>query len=185
MIRPTLRLRRHRGAQPGPDDEAELVEIDLGALTGLFATPGWLRDLGMTSWLLFGVAVMLVGLALLLALTNTIVAPVVTAGIIAAVLSPLVGWLQRHGCPGRRAAAIVFLGVVARRRRGAVAAARRGRRARPHELERALKSGAGKIQSALQDAGVSADQAKQANARTRARASARRSTRCSAASPPG
>ena len=32
----------------------------------MFAAPAWLRDLGMMSWLLVGVAVLMVGVAVLL-----------------------------------------------------------------------------------------------------------------------
>ena len=39
------------------------------------AAPGWLRDLGITSWLLVGVTLLLVGAVWLLALTNAIVMP--------------------------------------------------------------------------------------------------------------
>ena len=52
----------------------------------VFAAPTWLRDLGVLSWLLVGVAALLVAAVALLALTDTIVIPVVTATIVAAVL---------------------------------------------------------------------------------------------------
>ena len=48
------RLRRP-GREEAPTGE-ELVEIEPGELSGLFAAPGWLRDLGFSSWLLVGVA---------------------------------------------------------------------------------------------------------------------------------
>ena len=65
------------------------------------AAPRWLRDLGFTSWLLVGVTLLLVGAVWLLALTQTIVMPLITAGVIAAVASPVVGWLTRHRIPAR------------------------------------------------------------------------------------
>ena len=95
----TRRVIRERPAPPNGEPAAEFVELAPGELNGVFNAPSWLRDLGMMSWLLVGVAVMLVGLAALLSLTNAIVAPVVTAGIIAAVLSPLVSKLQRGRLP--------------------------------------------------------------------------------------
>ena len=58
---------------PGPP--TEYIEIDPGELSGVFTAPEWLRDAGMTSWLLVGVALLGVGLIWLLALTQTIVAP--------------------------------------------------------------------------------------------------------------
>src|SRR6185436_12382867 len=84
-----------------------------GELSGVFTAPTWLRDLGMMSWLLVGVAALAVGVAVLLSLTNAIVAPVLTAAIVAAVLSPLVRRLSSGRLPRAAAAAIVFLAVVA------------------------------------------------------------------------
>ena len=159
----TRRVIRERPAPHNGEPAAEFVELAPGELGGVFAAPSWLRDRGMMSWLLVGVAVLLVGLAALLSLTNAIVAPVVTAGIIAAVLSPLVSKLQRHRLPRAGATAIVFLAVIALGV-GVAVLLLGGVVSQASELEGALKSGAAKLQSALQDAGVSADQAKQANA---------------------
>ena len=77
QIRRTLHGRvRHEGE--GGNGETEFVEIEAGELSGIFAAPGWLRDLGLMAWLLVGVAGMLVGAVWLLSLTQTIVIPVVT-----------------------------------------------------------------------------------------------------------
>ena len=93
--------------------EDEVIEIEPGALSGLFAAPRWLRDLGFSAWLLVGVGAALVGLIWLLSLTQTIVMPVITAGIIASVASPLVDGLRRHGLPRGIGAALVLLAIVA------------------------------------------------------------------------
>ena len=106
MIRARLR-RRPRDGEGGKTEE-EVVEIDPGELAGLFATPGWLRDMGLTAWLLVGVTLLLVGAVWIVSLTHTIVVPVIAAGVIASVASPLVGWLQRHHVP-RPAGAILLL----------------------------------------------------------------------------
>ena len=53
------------------------------------------------SWLLVGVALLIGGLIWLLALTQVIVAPVITAAIVAAVASPLVAWLNAPPRPAR------------------------------------------------------------------------------------
>ena len=108
-IRGRLTGRSARGAT----GEGDYVEIDAGQLSGVFAAPGWLRDVGLTAWLLVGVALFLVGAVWLLALTQTIVAPVITAAVVAAVASPLVGWMNRHGIPRPVGAALVMLGIVA------------------------------------------------------------------------
>ena len=97
-----------RGAEDG-----EYVEIDAAELTGTFRPPGWLRDVGMTSWLLVGVVLLLAGVVALLALTQSIVMPLIAAGIVAAVASPLVAWAQRHGVPRGVGAALVLLAIVA------------------------------------------------------------------------
>jgi putative heme transporter len=111
MIRGRLRRRKTAG---GPDrQEEEYVEIDPGELAGVFAAPGWLRDVGLTAWLLVGVALFLVGAVWLLSLTQTIVLPVITAAVVAAVASPLVGWLHGRGVPRAVGGALVLLGIVA------------------------------------------------------------------------
>jgi putative heme transporter len=110
MIRARLRG-RHRDAE-GAKTEEEVVEIDPGELTGLFATPRWLRDLGLTAWLLVGVTLLLVGAVWIISLTHTIVVPVIAAGVIASVASPLVGWLQRRGVPRPAGAILLLVGIV-------------------------------------------------------------------------
>jgi predicted PurR-regulated permease PerM len=162
-----MRIRRvTRARPPGANHDETVAEFDVeiqpGELTGAFAPPPWLRDLGGMSWLLVGVALLLVGAVWLLALTSTIVVPVVTASIIAAVLSPLVAFFQRHRLPRIAGTAIVFVTVI-------VAAGLMiwlvvgGITSQAGALESALKSGANKLQSTLQDLGVSADKAQQAN----------------------
>jgi predicted PurR-regulated permease PerM len=106
------RLRRGGDRAEGPGTgEDEFIEIDATALTGLFATPAWLRDVGFTAWLLVGVALFLAGAVWLASVTYVIVGPVITAAVIASVFSPAVGWLQRHRVP-RVAGAIVVLLVI-------------------------------------------------------------------------
>src|SRR3954451_23830261 len=82
-------------------------------VSGLFGAPPWLRDLGMASWLGVGVTLMIVGTIWVLSLTETIVMPVTTAAIIAAVTSPLVRGLQNHGMSRGIASALVLLAIVA------------------------------------------------------------------------
>ena len=89
-----------RDAQPMSSDSA-----------GLFATPRWLRNMGVTAWLAVGVTLLVVGAVWLMALTKTIVTPVITAAVIAAVASPAIAWAERHGL-GRGSAAALFLLLV-------------------------------------------------------------------------
>jgi putative heme transporter len=108
------RLKRpHAQGAPATATEGDYVEIDAGELSGVFAAPGWLRDIGLTAWLLVGVALFLVGAVWLASLTQTIVVPVITAAVVAAVASPLVAGMNRRGVPRVLGAVLVFLGIIA------------------------------------------------------------------------
>lgn len=108
--------RRHRGTPEGdrgapPVDD--VVALDVTDATANLETPDWLRHLGTSSWLIAGVGVVLVGAVWIASLTQTIVTPVITAAVIASVMSPIVSWLQRHRVPRGLGAALLLLGVVA------------------------------------------------------------------------
>jgi putative heme transporter len=111
MIRGRLRGRRRDG-DPAREPDA-YIEIDPGQLIGIFTVPQWLRDVGLTAWLLVGVAVFLAGMVWLLALTQVIVLPVLTAGIVAAVASPLVAWQHKHRIPRGAGAALLMVAIIA------------------------------------------------------------------------
>jgi len=81
-------------------------------LSEALVTPGWLRDLGRSSWLLVGLFALLGGFIWLLAETYTIVGPIVGALIVAVVAAPIVGWLTRR-MPRALAAVIVLLAIGA------------------------------------------------------------------------
>jgi len=159
-----IRGRLRRGERPAGAGAAEpdYVEIDPGELSGLFAAPGWLRDLGVMAWLLVGVALFLVGAISLLALTQTIVVPVVTAAILAAVISPLVGYLERRGI-GRGIATLIVFVAFACVAAGVVVLVLVGISSEGDNLVGNLQHAAGKIQNWLQDAGVGDRSAKHAN----------------------
>src|SRR5215211_442285 len=110
-IRGRLRRRKADGGQAPAEDE--FVEIDAAELTGVFAAPSWLRDIGFTAWLLVGVTAFLVGAVWVLSLTQVIVTPVLTAAIVASIASPLVGWLKVRGVPRGLGAALLLLAIVA------------------------------------------------------------------------
>jgi putative heme transporter len=107
-----IRARLRRSRENEGEKAEEFVEVDPAELTGLFTTPSWLRDLGLTAWLLVGVTLLLVAVVWLLGLTHTIVMPVITAGVVAAVAAPLIAWLNRHGVPRGLAAALLMLSIV-------------------------------------------------------------------------
>ncbi len=52
------------------------------------------------------------GMVWLASLTQTIVAPVITAAVVAAVASPLVAWMNRHRIPRPLAAVFIMLGLI-------------------------------------------------------------------------
>jgi predicted PurR-regulated permease PerM len=155
---------RHEQAPAGSttDGDTEYVEIDARELSGLFAAPSWLRDLGFMAWLLVGVFVLLVGMVWLLSLTQTIVVPVVTAAILASVLAPVVRILHRHRVPRGAAAAIVLLLIVVLGA-GLALLIISGITSESSQITKALQSGATKIEGYLKDLGVSSDSASNAN----------------------
>jgi predicted PurR-regulated permease PerM len=110
MIRGRL---RRQGQERSPDPGGEYIEIDPRELRGIFSAPPWLRDVGVMAWLLVGVGLFIGGLIWILGLTQVIVAPVIVAGVVAAVASPLVAWLSRHRVPRALGAVLVLLGIVA------------------------------------------------------------------------
>jgi predicted PurR-regulated permease PerM len=161
-IRRTLHGRvRHESSGPGNGD-TEFVEIEASELSGLFAAPTWLRDLGIMAWLLVGIAGMLVGAVWLLSLTNTIVIPVVTAAILASVLSPLVRWLSGRGIPRGAGAAIVLLLIVVVGA-GLALLVLSGISAEAGQIQSELSSAASKIEGWVKDLGVNSQSASEAN----------------------
>src|SRR5687767_94821 len=79
----------------------------------MLAAPRWLRNVGISAWLLVGFALLLVGLVWIASITYTIVLPVITAAVIAAVASPLVAALARHRVPRAAGAILLMLGLLA------------------------------------------------------------------------
>jgi predicted PurR-regulated permease PerM len=108
-----------KGAGDAPALGAEGAVVDgtipaaeLRELEGLYAPPGWLRNLGRTAWLLVGVFALIAGLVWFLGATYTIGGPFVAGMIIATVAMPVVGRLARH-MPRAAAAAVVLVGLLA------------------------------------------------------------------------
>jgi putative heme transporter len=154
------RLRRLRGAEGHEEDQ--YIEIEPGELSRMFAAPGWLRDAGITSWLLVGVVVLLAGVVWLLTLTSVIFIPLVVAGVIAAVAGQLVAFLNRRGVPRALGAFMVLLLIVAA---GALAAylVLTGIGSETSSISHQLTAGADKLEGWLKDLGVGDRSAQQAN----------------------
>jgi predicted PurR-regulated permease PerM len=159
-------MKRRVWARKSPGGKAiedEVIEIEPGALSGVFAAPQWLRDLGFSAWLLVGVAAALVGAIWLLSLTEAIVMPLITAGIIASVASPLVDRLHRRRVPRGVGAALVLVAIVV-----LVAAVGLivlgGITSQADSLSTRLQEGASQLEAWARDLGVEAPTAAEANA---------------------
>lgn len=161
--RAIFRGRLRRPGREGAGEGDEVIEIEPGALSGIFAAPKWMRDLGFSSWLLVGVGAALIGAIWLLSQTQAIVMPVITAGIIASVASPLVDWLRRHGLPRGIGAGLVFLLIVAVGA-GVGLIVMTGIASQADSLSERLSEGASEIESLARDLGVKAPTAADANA---------------------
>ncbi|HEY3435986.1 MAG TPA: AI-2E family transporter [Solirubrobacterales bacterium] len=155
-------LRREKGAT-----EDEVIEIEPGALNGLFAAPRWLRDLGFSSWLLVGLGAALIGVIWLLSLTETIVMPVITACIIASVAAPLVDRLKRLGAPRGIGAGLVMVLIVLIAF-GVGLLVLTGIASQAGGISDGLRTGASEVESWAHDLGVKAPTAAEANADTSA-----------------
>jgi len=130
-----------------------------------------LRDLGFSAWLLVGVAAALIGAIWLLSLTEAIVMPVITAGIIASVATPVVDWLRRRGVPRGLGAGLVLLAIVAIGL-GVGLIVLTGIASQADGLSARLHEGASEIEGWAQDLGVKAPTAADANAEASASVSA-------------
>ena len=87
--------------------------MSTGTYNGEASGPSWLRTLGISSWLLVGFVLIIVGVIWLLGQTSTIVMPVIAAAVLGAVAGPAVGWLERHRVPRIGGAVLVLLGLAA------------------------------------------------------------------------
>ena len=94
-------------------EQPTVVQIDATALSRVFSAPMWLRDLGLLSWFLVGVGLVLVGAVWLIGLTSTITEPVLVGAILATVAGPLVSRMKRRGVPRAAGAALVLLALLA------------------------------------------------------------------------
>lgn len=159
--RTILRGRLRRPDPKGGASEEEVIEIDPAELSGLFSAPAWMRDLGFSSWLLVGVGAALFGAIWLLAQTQAIVMPVITAAIVASVTVPLVDWLKQRGVPRGAGATLVFLGIVLIGV-GVGFIVLSGIASQADSLSERLQAGADEIKSLVGDLGINATAAQDA-----------------------
>ena len=75
--------------------------------------PRWLQRLGLGSWLLVGMVVVIVGAVWLLGKTSSIAEPLIFGFVAAAVGGAAVDWLERHRWPRPLGAAVLILAIAA------------------------------------------------------------------------
>jgi len=172
-----VRARFHKPAGAGEDESErdgreadQVIELDaaqLAQLSGVFAAPRWLRDLGVASWLFAGAFLVLAGLIWLLGATAEITGPVVVAFLLACVTQPVVHWLGRHHVGRAGAAAIVVLSFLVL----AVLITLMvigGISSQSSEISSDISSASGKISGWMQDAGVSSSSSSSSTATAQA-----------------
>lgn len=74
--------------------------------------PGWLRRWGVGAWLVVGIVLVVVGGVWLLALTKSIVGPLIFGMVVGAVGGALVDRMENGGLPRAAAAGVVMLALV-------------------------------------------------------------------------
>jgi putative heme transporter len=147
-----LRRRDSHVVAPTPE-QPTVVKIDATALSRVFSAPMWLRDLGLLSWFLVGVGLVLVGAVWLIGLTATITEPVLVGAILATVAGPLVSSMKRRGVPRVAGAALVLLGLLVL---GAIIALLvfGGIYENSSEIKQSLSTAVDKIEGWVNDAGA-------------------------------
>ena len=146
---------RHRDSHvvASTAEQPTVVQIDATALSRVFSAPMWLRDLGLLSWFLVGVGLVLVGAVWLIGLTATITEPVLVGAILATVAGPLVSSMKRRGVPRVAGAALVLLGLLVL---GAIIALLvfGGIYENSSEIKQSLSTAVDKIEGWVNDAGA-------------------------------
>jgi putative heme transporter len=138
----------------GPNPRGVLVSATPGGeRPGSWGVPAWLRRVGLTSWLLLGIAGALFLAGFLLALTQGITIPLLVAVIVGAVFVPWVDGLQKLRVPrwlGSLIVLVIILGIVA----GTIALVVVGILNQGQEIGQVLKAGVAQIGDMLADAGL-------------------------------
>jgi len=173
---PRFRHKRDDSPQPdGAEEQHDVIQVDVEQLADVFSAPRWLRNLGLASWLLVGVAALVVGLILLVGATSAITQPVLAAFVVACVASPLVSRLKRHGVPRAAGAALVLLGLIAIAI-FVIVLVIGGITSQSDQIGSTAGSAADKVEGWLKDAGVNSSGASSASDTTKADVSAGTST---------
>src|SRR4051794_2910117 len=157
---PSLRhpLPRPADGAAGERPRSRVVISNLGEL---LLPPRWLSNLGRSAWLIVGIALVAIASVWVLALTQTIVMPVLAAAVIAPVASPIVAWLTRHRV-GRGLGAALVLVAITLLAVGLVVMVVGGILSQTGAVSRELDAAKGTLTGWFHDLGVSQAQAEQA-----------------------
>lgn len=104
MTHRATRVRR-RGGRVRPRDSGDHE-------TSAFAVPPWARDVGRWSWIIVGVSIVLLVVALMAAATRLLVFATLFAVLFGATFLPVADWLARHRVPRWLAALLVLVGLL-------------------------------------------------------------------------
>jgi predicted PurR-regulated permease PerM len=123
---------------------------------GSWGVPGWLRKVGLASWLLLGIAGAAALAGLIFSVTRGVTIPLVVAVIAGAIFVPWVDALRTLGVPrwiGSLAVMVLVLGIAV----GTVALVVWGIVNEASEIAREIESGVARIGDWLADAGLDED----------------------------
>lgn len=107
-----MRFLSRRGSREPDGEPAAAAPADEGsrAIAGAFI-PDWYKRIGIASWYLIGIVLVLVGLAYALHALATLVVPTLFAVLLGATFMPVVDWLERHRV-GRPWGALIVTAVI-------------------------------------------------------------------------
>ena len=100
-------------------EAAESVEIDPGSApqkpsrgrASPWGVRGWVRRVGMNSWMFIGIVIALSVIVVAIAATRDITGPLAIGVFLAIVFLPVVGWLEKHGIKRGASAFLVLVGL--------------------------------------------------------------------------
>ena len=95
--------------EPRPAHDAV---ADAEGVPSAFAPPKWARDVGRWSWIIVGVAIVLLVAAVAVAATRLLVYATLFAVLFGATFLPVADWLARHRVPRWLAALLVLVGLL-------------------------------------------------------------------------
>jgi predicted PurR-regulated permease PerM len=102
-----------KGAEPKAAEVAATPAADVVRPFAGGFIPGWFRRVGIASWYLIGMVIVLIGVAYALHLLATLIVPTLFAVLLGATFMPVVDWLERHHIGRTWGALIMTVLIVA------------------------------------------------------------------------